>query len=282
MTIRRISDKEIRKAVSTGPLAEAAPTGLPPILRASWKFAQNMAKRFNRELMVERLGDFLKQLSKKFVPPKSKTVSRKELEDRIIEALRAEFMKYSDETLKKYDERIKATVRWYVSSLPRHIASSEAHDLEAEAKIAFMECLKTWDPRKGELWPYVSFRLKGAMQDYLRKRGGDPVAGLYEHVTAAANVYMAFNNKHIADEGTIDKSLHLESALKDFPEKERAVIIGYYQKDKTFKEIGKEIGLSESQVSRICKDATEKLKTALLEPAEPLDITADIMKRRQF
>jgi len=241
-----------------------------------------MAKRFNRELMVERLGDFLKHLGKKFVPPKSKTISRKELEDKIIETLREEFLKFSAETLQKYNERIIATVRWYVSSLPRHIASSEAHDLEAEAKMAFMDCLKTWDPRKGELWPYVSFRLKGSMQDYLRKRGGDPVAGLYEHVTAAANVYMAFNNKHIADEGGIDKSLHLESALRDFPEKEREIIVSYYQKDKTFKEIGKEIGLSESQVSRICKEATEKLKKALMEPAEPADITDEIMKRQRF
>ena len=45
---------------------------------------------------------------------------------------------------------------------------------------------------------------------------------------------------------------------------------GELSKDKTFKEIGKEIGLSESQVSRICKDATARLRKALVEqPAEP-------------
>lgn len=189
-------------------------------------------------------------------------VSKKEVEDRIVGILREEFLKYSDEALQKYEPQIKSTVRWYVSSLPRHIATSEAHDLESEAKIAFIDCLKTLDPRKGELWGYVSFRLKGAMQDYLRKRGGDPVAGLYEYVTSAANVYMAFNQKSIAYE-EIDKSLHLESAMKDFSDKEKAVIEGYYQKDKTFKEIGKDIDLSESQVSRICKEATARLKHVL-------------------
>ena len=51
--------------------------------------------------------------------------------------------------------------------------------------------------------------------------------------------------------------------MKDFSSKEKAVIEGYYRKDKTFKEIGRDIGLSESQVSRICKDATAKLKEAL-------------------
>jgi len=189
-------------------------------------------------------------------------ISRKEVEDRIVSIIRQEFLKHSSETLEKYKNQITSTVRWYVSSLPRHIAKSEAHDLEQEAKIAFLECLKTWDPRQGELWPYVSVRLKGSMQDYLRKRGNDPVAGLYEWVTSAANVYMAFNRKSIVHE-EVDKLLHIESALKDCSEKERAVIEGYYKKDQTFKEIGEEIGLSESQVSRICKEATNKLKQNL-------------------
>ncbi len=190
--------------------------------------------------------------------------TRKEVEDRIVSLLREEFLKYSAETLDKYKDKIHSTVRWYVSTLPRHIAKSEADDLESEARIAFIECLKTWDPRRGELWPYVSLRLKGSMQDYLRKRGGDPVAGLYEFITSAANVYMAFNRKEIVHE-EVDKLLHIDSAMKDFPEKEQAVIRGYYKDDKTFKEIGKDIGLSESQVSRICKDVTVKLRKALNE-----------------
>ena len=189
-------------------------------------------------------------------------ITRSEVENRIVSILREEFTKYSSETLEKYKEQINNTVRWYVSTLPRHIARSEADDLESEARIAFVECLKTWDPRRGELWPYVSVRLKGSMQDYLRKRGGDPVAGLYEFITSAANVYMAFNRKEIVHE-EVDKLLHVDSAMKDFSDKEKAVVEGYYKKDLTFKEIGKKIGLSESQVSRICKDATLKLKKEL-------------------
>ena len=189
-------------------------------------------------------------------------ISRKEVEDRILNIMREEFLKHSGETLEKYQNQIKTTVRWYVSSRPRHIAAHEAHDLEAEAKLAFLECLKNWDPRKGELWPYVSFRLKGAMQDYLRKRGGDPVAGLYEWVTSAANVYMAFNKKSVVHE-EVDHVLHLDSAMEKCTQKEKAVIEAYYKEDLTFKEIGKEIGLSESQVSRICKEATIKLRKNL-------------------
>lgn len=194
-------------------------------------------------------------------------ISRKEIEDLIVNILREQFLQYSDETLEKYADKIKALVRWYVSTLPRHVAKAEADDLEQEAKIAFLDCIKTWDPRKGELWTYVSVRLKGSMQDYLRKRGNDPVVGMYEFITSAANVYMAFNSKQIAQED-VDKDLHLDTAMKDLSTKEKNVIDQYYRQDKTFKEIGKEIGLSESQVSRICKDATIKLKEHMGTPGE--------------
>ena len=188
--------------------------------------------------------------------------SRKEIEDHIVKVLRDHFLKYSDEVVEKYKNQINSAVRWYVKGLPRHIKSSESDDLASEAKIAFMNALKIWDPRKGDLWPYVSVRLKGAMQDYLRKRGADPVAGLYEWITSAANVYMAFN-KQIVYHDKIDQMLHVDYAMKVLDEKERKVIRGYYKHDKTFKEIGKDISLSESQVSRICKEATAKMKLAL-------------------
>jgi RNA polymerase sigma factor (sigma-70 family) len=189
-------------------------------------------------------------------------ITRKEVEDRILSLIREEFTKYSAETLEKYKNQINSSVRWYVSTLPRHVAKAEADDLASEARIAFVESLKNWDPRRGELWTFVSVRLKGSMQDYLRKRGSDPVAGLYEFITSAANVYMAFNRKDIVHE-EVDKLLHVDSAMKDFSDKEKTVVESYYKEDKTFKQIGREIGLSESQVSRICKEATLKLKKAL-------------------
>lgn len=188
--------------------------------------------------------------------------SKKDIEDRIISLMREQFLKYSDEVLEKYQEQIAKTAKWYIGSLPRHVAKAEADDLISEAKIAFIDTLKTWDPRKGPLWPYVSVRLKGAMQDYLRKRGADPVTGMYEFITSAANIYMAFNRQAIVHEES-DASITVESAMKALSDPEKAVLKGYYNQDKTFKEIGKEIKLSESQVSRIARTATEKLKKAL-------------------
>jgi len=189
-------------------------------------------------------------------------VSRQEIEDKIIRIMREHFLKYSNEVLDKYKDQIEKTVRWYTGGLPRHVAKSEADDLLSEAKIAFVDTLKSWDPRKGALWPYVSIRLKGAMQDYLRKRGSDPVTGVYEFISSAANVYMAFNKESLVHEES-DASITVEGAMKCLSDVEKKVITHYYQHDKTFKEIGKEIELSESQVSRIAKTATEKMKKTL-------------------
>ncbi|MBU0573030.1 MAG: sigma-70 family RNA polymerase sigma factor, partial [Candidatus Margulisbacteria bacterium] len=160
------------------------------------------------------------------------------------------------------------TVSWYVRSLPRHIAKSEADDLASEARIAFVDALKTWDPRRGELWSFVNFRLKGSMQDYLRKKKMDTVSGMHEWINSAAHVYLAFNREAIVHD-SIDDILHVDTALQGLEERERTVVEEYYKKDKTFKEIGDEIGLSESQVSRICKEATNKMRKTMLPKKQP-------------
>ena len=190
-------------------------------------------------------------------------MARKEIQDEIVHTMRDHFLKYTDEVLDKYRIQINNAVNWYLGSLPRHVATTESADLSSEAKIAFVEALKTWDPRKGELWTYVSHRLKGAMQDYLRKRGKDPVAGMYEWITSAAHVYLAFNREGIVQNDAMDESFVVSDAMKDLSETEQKVVNDYYKGDRTFKEIGVEINLSESQVSRICKTATAKLKQKL-------------------
>ncbi|KAF0133828.1 MAG: hypothetical protein FD145_1038 [Candidatus Saganbacteria bacterium] len=186
-------------------------------------------------------------------------ISRPEVEDRIVRVLREQFLKHSEEILQRFNRQITNTVNWYVSTLPYHIKSSEAEDLASEAKIAFVTSLKNWDPRKGELWSYVSLRLKGSMQDYLRRKKMDQISGMYEWINSAAYAYMAFNKEAIIGD-QVDDLLHVESALKVLTDKEKEVVETYCKKDKTFKEIGEEIGLSESQVSRIYKEAIIKMR----------------------
>ena len=69
MSIRRIDQsKELRKIGRPGVTGaeEAPPAGISPILRASWQFARDTAKRFSKELGSDRTGEFLKNLAKRF------------------------------------------------------------------------------------------------------------------------------------------------------------------------------------------------------------------------
>ena len=69
MTIRRTSRESLRKAINRGKAdqaAEAPPAGISPMLRASWKFARETAKKFNQQLAKDRTAEFLKKLTKRF------------------------------------------------------------------------------------------------------------------------------------------------------------------------------------------------------------------------
>ncbi|MFA5113697.1 MAG: hypothetical protein WC529_05325 [Candidatus Margulisiibacteriota bacterium] len=69
MSIRRVDQhKELRKIGRPGVegAASAPPAGISPILRASWKFAHDMAERFSKELGNNKTQEFLKNLAKRF------------------------------------------------------------------------------------------------------------------------------------------------------------------------------------------------------------------------
>ncbi|MFH1541659.1 MAG: hypothetical protein ABIE84_01025 [bacterium] len=63
--IRRISPKDLKKIGHPG-IEEPIPVGISPVLRSSWKFAQQWARRFNQEMLQDRVKDMLKKLVKRF------------------------------------------------------------------------------------------------------------------------------------------------------------------------------------------------------------------------
>ncbi len=74
MSIKRIESNELKKIGRPGVSKpeEAPPTGISPILRASWRFASDTAKRYSQELGPDpkRRSNFvteaLKNLAKRF------------------------------------------------------------------------------------------------------------------------------------------------------------------------------------------------------------------------
>lgn len=67
-------DKRIDRARATpstsasrvAPMGEAIPAGIAPVLRRFWRFTQEMAKRFSKQLLKNREEDFLKVVRTKF------------------------------------------------------------------------------------------------------------------------------------------------------------------------------------------------------------------------
>lgn len=64
----RVERKTIGMAGRITKLAAAIPTGLPPVLRSAWGFAQKMAKEFARHLLhpEEREAEFLERVRRYF------------------------------------------------------------------------------------------------------------------------------------------------------------------------------------------------------------------------
>jgi hypothetical protein len=68
VTIRKIESNELKKIGRPGLKAAegAPPSGLAPILRASWNFARDTARRFSKELITDRTEKFLNEMAKRF------------------------------------------------------------------------------------------------------------------------------------------------------------------------------------------------------------------------
>jgi RNA polymerase sigma factor for flagellar operon FliA len=75
------------------------------------------------------------------------------------------------------------------------------------------------------------------------------------------------DNNMTPEEKTEDKDVknQLERALKRLPERERSIMVLYYQKNMTLKEIGEALGLSESRACQLHAAAIMKLKNILSE-----------------
>ena len=71
------------------------------------------------------------------------------------------------------------------------------------------------------------------------------------------------NPQEQAEEKNVKQEL--EKALKRLPERERTIMVLYYQENMTLKEIGETIGMSESRVCQLHAQSIMKLKNILSE-----------------
>lgn len=173
--------------------------------------------------------------------------------------------KYSDQILRKYDSKINYLINKYFASLPSHVVTTEGDDIANIARIEFFETLKVWDPERNEdVWPLAYSRISGAMRDQIRYITKASPTRLYNWVTDASSLYLAVEHDN-SFETKIESGVVLNEAMKNLDRKEKFIVISRFKHDKTFKEIGEMIGISESQTTRIYKQVIQKLRKLIAE-----------------
>jgi len=172
---------------------------------------------------------------------------------------------YANQTLNKYEPKIKSLVNKYLYNLPYHVSSMEGDDLGSIARISFIETIKRWsyDINK-DIWPLAYSRITGAMKDHLRYLTKASPERLYDWITDAAYLFLSIEADNSFEE-KIENGITLNHALEELSEREKSIIFSRFHADKTFKEIGDQIGLSESQITRIYKSTIGKLRNILKE-----------------
>ncbi|MGA0241498.1 MAG: sigma-70 family RNA polymerase sigma factor [Candidatus Marinamargulisbacteria bacterium] len=183
----------------------------------------------------------------------------------ILNTIKVHYLSYHiDDLLFNFDKKLTFLVTKYKRHLPYHISLTEGDDLATIAQLELIETFKAWQPIKNpDVWPLAYTRVNGAMKDHIRYISKSDPTRFYDWVVDAANLYLAVNNDN-SHESTIENSAELDRALSSLTQKEANIVTLYINDDLTFKEISKKLHMSESQISRIYKAATKKIKTILI------------------
>jgi len=183
------------------------------------------------------------------------------VELKVVNRIKVLLMKtYSDEILSSYAPRLQKLVRGYSRHLPDYIRDSECDDLGTVAQLELMESFKVWLPSRClDFWTLANARIIGALKDHIRFISKGEENRLYDWITDSAHVYMEVADR--ADfQHSIDTGIQLNQVMSVLTDREKSVVVSHSKDDLTFKEIGTQIGVSESQVSRIYKRSLEKIK----------------------
>ncbi|MEK9726743.1 MAG: sigma-70 family RNA polymerase sigma factor [Candidatus Margulisiibacteriota bacterium] len=188
----------------------------------------------------------------------------KQLERPVLNTIKVFYLStYIESFLKTFESQVQFLVSKYKRHLPNHISLVEGEDLQTIAQLELIETFKAWNPNKNvDMWPLAYTRINGAMKDHIRYISKADPSRFYDWVIDAASLYLAINDDN-SHESKIEDSTELERALKVLNEKEKRIVTLYINEDLTFGHIAKKVNLSESQVSRIYKEATKKIKNTL-------------------
>tara|TARA_A100001015_G_scaffold312754_1_gene418547 strand:+ start:405 stop:1259 length:855 start_codon:yes stop_codon:yes gene_type:complete len=215
-------------------------------------------KAIQKKVQAELFKDTKKKI------PEELTTLWDSIKKNILNFIKVHYLStYIEQFILTYEQPVGFLVNKYKRHLPQYISYVEGDDLNTIAQLELIETFKAWNPEKNpDIWPLAYTRINGAMKDHIRYISKSDPTRFYDWVTDAANLYLAVNDDN-SHEVEIENSSELERALTVLNEKEKKIVTLYINQDLTFSEISKQIQLSESQISRIYKQALKKIKEVL-------------------
>lgn len=158
--------------------------------------------------------------------------------------------------------------------------SVEIDDLVSVGSIGLLDAAKKYDPaRKTSFRTYASYRIAGEIRDYLRRLDWAPriERAAIKRGEATEKTMVSLDSLALPDaEGSPEEIVpdlsarapgadatardEARKALSGLPRREREILRLYYGEDRTLREIGEILSLSEARISQIVKQATERLR----------------------
>jgi len=184
--------------------------------------------------------------------------------------------------ISKYEQEIEQweSLVWYIVNRlkPGLPASVSEEELFSAGMMGLLKASRSYDPDRGaEFKTYAYHRIRGAMLDELRRldflprtirerareegRNAPAIVGLptdedgSDSLEVAGDDFSSVENEELL--------VALRGGIEELPDKMRVVMHLYYSKGQRMREIGEQLGLTESRVSQIHSAAVARLKRSL-------------------